>query len=40
MKNVVYLAFDFFVFLPTIICKNIVKKDFNNDIVEVHTCAP
>jgi hypothetical protein len=35
LKKVVFLAFDFFVFFPIIICTNIVKILINNDMVEV-----
>jgi hypothetical protein len=31
------LTFDFFVFLPTTICKYIVKILFSNDMVEIQT---
>jgi len=35
--NVFFLAFDFFRFRPSIICKNIMKTLHNNDMVEVQT---
>jgi len=39
-KNVVSLVFDFFGFELTIICKNIVKILYNNDMVEVQLWDP
>jgi hypothetical protein len=36
-KLIVFLAFNLFGFWPTIICKNIVKILYNNNMVEVQT---
>jgi hypothetical protein len=39
-KNVIFLAFYFFMFWLIIICKNIVIFKYNNDVVEIQTWAP